>query len=119
VNRWRRTAIALALAVTPGVISAASMAAPPRHKPPQAAALPIPPIPPANAPRAFLAPTPNLDFIRPTSSARALGPQISPKLFLDRSYDPSQGFLPGSRVDNEPERQHLPTAEFNVSVPLQ
>lgn len=81
--------------------------------------LPVPPIPPTDAPSFGLAPVPDPNFIPPLLSNPGGGARFAPKLFVDKSFDPSQGFLPGSRIDSEPERQHLPTPGFNVLVPLQ
>lgn len=80
-------------------------------------ALPVPPIPPFNAPADHAAPVPNIDARVPAAPYSA-EPSVDVRLYRARTYDPSVGFVPGSRYQNSEDRKPIQTPGFVVSVPL-
>jgi hypothetical protein len=79
--------------------------------------LPVPPIPPLNAPLAEIAPVPNADARAPVAP-EAESATVDVKLYRARLYDPSLGFAPGSRYQTAEDRKPIQTPGFSISVPL-
>jgi len=80
--------------------------------------LPIPPLPPEHLPAMETAPVPNFDAQAP-SAAPSADPSINVKLYRAQSFDPSQGFTPGSRFQTNEDRKPIQTPGLSVSVPIQ
>ena len=78
--------------------------------------LPVPPVPPADAP-ADEAPVPNIDA-RPPAARSSDGPSVDVRLYRSKPYDPSLGFAPGSRYQSTEDRKPIQTPGISVSVPL-
>jgi hypothetical protein len=93
-------------------------AAPARHTP-----LPVPPIPPAHPPTDGRAPTPDQDAAAP-SVPETDGLRITPRLLQAptsrNSFDPSLGYVDGSRWQDDPlaDRRLMPSPGFNVLIPF-
>jgi hypothetical protein len=84
--------------------------------------LPLPPIPPAHPPNEGPAPTPDRDAAAPLPPSSD-GPTIAPRFLRVPSYqhnfDQSQGYVSGSRREEDPsDRRLLPAPGFNLRVPL-
>ncbi len=79
--------------------------------------LPVPPIPPANAPLADSAPVPNIDVHGPVAKVSE-EPTVDVKVYPAKTYDPSLGFAPGSRYQTTEDRKPVQTPGLIVSVPL-
>jgi hypothetical protein len=79
--------------------------------------LPVPPIPPANPPPGDAAPLPNFDAVGPLAPASDQ-PSVYVRLYRNKMYDPSVGFVPGSRFQTNEDKKPLQTPGFSVSVPL-
>jgi hypothetical protein len=91
-------------------VSSASVAAP-------AEQLPVPPIPPDNLRFAETAPVPDPDAQAPVP-APSNDPSVDVRLYRSNTYDPSQGFAPGSRFQTTEDRKPIQTPGFSISVPL-
>ena len=79
--------------------------------------LPVPPTPPPHPPVDEIAPVPNFDArapIAPVSEKTT----VDVRLYRARTYDPSVGFVPGSRYQTNEDRKPIQTPGFSVSVPL-
>lgn len=79
--------------------------------------LPLPPIPPLNAPSSELAPMPDHDIRAPRSPTQTV--QLRPEVFSAERPDTSLGFAPGSRYQTADERRPLQTPGLRLTVPLQ
>ncbi len=79
--------------------------------------LPIPPLPPANLPVNEAAPVPDVDAVGPIAPASDKT-TVNVKLYRNRMYDPSVGFVPGSRFQTAEDRKPIQTPGFSISVPL-
>lgn len=79
--------------------------------------LPLPPIPPLNAPSSELAPMPDLDVRAPRSPTQTV--RLRPEVFSSERPDTSLGFAPGSRYQTADERRPLQTPGLRLTVPLQ
>jgi hypothetical protein len=79
--------------------------------------LPTPPIPPEHPPGDEIAPMPNVDARAPVVVASD-APSIDVRLYRNRPYDPSLGFAPGSRYQNNEDRKPIQTPGLSISVPL-
>ena len=80
--------------------------------------LPLPPMPPDNAPTDTAAPIPDSGLRAPLTLANA-DPQVKLRLYRLRRPDGSMGFLPGSRFETSEERKAIQTPGISLSVPLQ
>jgi hypothetical protein len=80
--------------------------------------LPLPPLPPTHPPSDVAAPMPNADAHGPVTIA-STDPRLEVELYRNRSYDPSQGFVPGSRFQTSEDRKPIQTPGFSIRVPLQ
>jgi hypothetical protein len=80
--------------------------------------LPIPPIPPVHQFLTEAAPVPNVDAAAPVAPASDKT-TVYMRLYRNRMYDPSVGFVPGSRFQTAEDRKPIQTPGFSVSVPLQ
>ena len=78
---------------------------------------PTPPIPPEHPRLAEAAPVPDVDAAAPVTPASDK-PSVFVKLYRNRMYDPSVGFVPGSRYQTSEDRKPIQTPGFSVSVPL-
>jgi hypothetical protein len=79
--------------------------------------LPVPPVPPDIPPIADAAPVPNPDAAEPvTPSSDA--PSVNVRMYRARMYDPSVGFVPGSRYESSEDRKPIQTPGLSISVPL-
>jgi hypothetical protein len=79
--------------------------------------LPVPPIPPRVPPLADAAPVPNVNAeapVRPDSN----GPSVNVRLYRAKTYDPSVGFVPGSRFESTEDRKAIQTPGLSIDVPL-
>jgi hypothetical protein len=79
--------------------------------------LPVPPIPPADLPPMETAPVPNIEAQAP-ATPESVAPSINVKLYRAQSFDPSQGFTPGSRFQTNEDRKPIQTPGLSVSVPI-
>jgi hypothetical protein len=79
--------------------------------------LPVPPIPPNIAPIADAAPVPNPDAEAPVTPSSD-EPSVNVRLYRVRMYDPSAGFVPGSRYQSSEDRKPIQTPGLSISVPL-
>jgi hypothetical protein len=85
--------------------------------------LPVPPIPPAHLPTDGRAPTPDPD-LAPPSVQESEGPRITPRILrapsFHNSFDPSQGYVDGSRWQDDPvgDRRLLPSPGLNLLIPF-
>lgn len=79
--------------------------------------VPTPPIPPENPRVGEAAPVPDVDAAAPVSPASEKT-SVFVKLYRNRTYDPSVGFVPGSRYQTSEDRKPIQTPGFSVSVPL-
>jgi hypothetical protein len=79
--------------------------------------LPVPPIPPRIPPIADAAPVPNPDAEAPATPSSD-EPSVNVQLYRARMYDPSVGFVPGSRYQSTEDRKPIQTPGFSISVPL-
>jgi hypothetical protein len=82
-----------------------------------AADLPVPPLPPANPPPGDAAPVPNFDAAGPLVPDSDQ-PSVYVRLYRNKMYDPSTGFVPGSRFQTSEDKKPIQTPGFSVSVPL-
>jgi hypothetical protein len=94
------------------------LAAAPAHPGP----MPVPPIPPAHPPTDGPAPTPDQDAAAP-SVPEFDGPRITPRILqapsFHNSFDPSQGYVNGSRWKDDPlADRRLPSPGFNLLIPF-
>jgi hypothetical protein len=95
------------------------LAAAPVHRGP----FPVPPIPPALPSGGEPAPTPDQNAAAPAAPVSD-GVRITPRLLqaptFHNSYDPSQGYLSGSRWQDDPaeDRRLTPSPGFNVVIPF-
>jgi hypothetical protein len=84
---------------------------------------PVPPIPPAHPPTDGPAPTPDQDAAAPPQP-ESDGPRFTPTILqvptFHNSYDPSQGYVSGSRWQDDPlaDRRLTPSPGFNLEIPL-
>ena len=79
--------------------------------------LPVPPLPPSVPPIGDAAPVPNLNAeapVAPSSDEMSVNVQ----LYRVRMYDPSAGFVPGSRYQSTEDRKPIQTPGLSFSVPL-
>lgn len=79
--------------------------------------LPLPPSPPEHLPVADAAPVPNVNLQAPVTPAKNEA-SVDVKLYRAKMYDPSLGFVPGSRYQSSEDRKPIQTPGFSVSVPL-
>ena len=80
--------------------------------------LPVPPIPPEHPDLGDNAPVPNIDAREPAMPVSS-APTVDVRFFRVKRYDPSQGFVPGSRYQSTEDRKAIQTPGLTVSVPLQ
>lgn len=85
--------------------------------PAMASDLPVPPPPPLHPPSGDIAPVPDLDA-RPPAAPASDKTTVDVRLYRARTYDPSVGFVPGSRYQTSEERKPIQTPGFSISVPL-
>jgi hypothetical protein len=78
---------------------------------------PVPPVPPAHPPVSEAAPVPNFDAAGPLAPLSDK-PSVYVKLYRNSMYDPSVGFVPGSRFQTTEDRKPIQTPGFSISVPL-
>jgi hypothetical protein len=83
-----------------------------------AVVLPVPPIPPAGGPADGAAPVPNLSLEAP-DAGQPDTVRLAPTFFSLPQYNASQGFPPGSRIQELPGHRDPLRAGFTLSVPLQ
>jgi hypothetical protein len=79
--------------------------------------LPVPPIPPNLPQIADAAPVPNPDAEAPVTPSSD-EPSVNVRMYRIRMYDPSAGFVPGSRYQSTEDRKPIQTPGFSISVPL-
>jgi hypothetical protein len=79
--------------------------------------LPVPPIPLAHPPLAEAAPVPNIDAVAPIDPTSEKT-SVHVKLYRNRMFDPSVGFVPGSRFQTSEDQKPIQTPGFSVRVPL-
>ena len=79
---------------------------------------PVPPIPPDHSSLAETAPIPNADAQAP-AAPQSTSASVDVKLYRMRPYDPSYGFAPGSRYQDNEERKPIQTPGLIISVPIQ
>jgi hypothetical protein len=79
--------------------------------------LPLPPIPPRISVVAAAAPVPNPNAEAPIAP-ESDEPSLSVRLYRAKSYDPSAGFVPGSRYQSNEDRKVIQTPGFSINVPL-
>ncbi len=79
--------------------------------------LPVPPIPPDIPPLADAAPVPNIDAQAPVTLTPDQ-PSVNVRLYRAKTYDPSAGFVPGSRYQSTEDRKPIQTPGFSINVPL-
>jgi hypothetical protein len=79
--------------------------------------LPVPPLPPGQAPADLAAPVPDNDLRNPVV-ASSDSPSFALKFYRARPYDPGMGFAPGSRYQTNEDRKPIQTPGLSVSVPL-
>ena len=79
--------------------------------------LPVPPIPPRIPQIADAAPVPNPDAEAPVPLSSD-EPSFNVRLYRVRMYDPSAGFVPGSRYQSTEDRKPIQTPGLSISVPL-
>lgn len=82
-----------------------------------AAALPLPPTPPATPPLNEAAPVP--DFTQRGPSAARDSVQVGVQVMRSERPDTSLAFTPGSRYQPYEERKPLQTPGIRITVPLQ
>jgi hypothetical protein len=80
--------------------------------------LPVPPIPPEHPPLADAAPVPNVNAEAPVTPTSGK-PSVNVTVYRVTLYDPSMGFVPGSRYQSSEDRKPIQTPGFSVSVPLE
>jgi hypothetical protein len=85
--------------------------------PARATDLPVPPTPPQTLPAGETAPVPNVAAHAPIAPLLERT-TVDVRLYRARTYDPSVGFVPGSRYQTSEERKPIQTPGFVVSVPL-
>jgi hypothetical protein len=94
-----------------------SLAAAPAHQ----GALPIPPIPPDQLPTDGPAPTPDRDAA-PPSTPPSEGTRIVPRLVRVPTYandfDRSEGYINGSRLQQDSDRRIAPSPGFDLQIPI-
>jgi hypothetical protein len=84
---------------------------------------PVPPIPPAHPPTDGPAPMPNQDAAAPLVP-QSDGPKFTPTILraptFHNSFDPSQGYVNGSRWQDDPsaDRRLAPAPGFNFEIPF-
>jgi hypothetical protein len=84
---------------------------------------PVPPIPPAHLPTDGAAPTPNQDAAAPPVPEFD-GPKFTPTILraptFHNGFDPSQGYVNGSRWQDDPSenRRMMPSPGFNLEIPF-
>jgi hypothetical protein len=79
--------------------------------------LPIPPIPPEHPPLAEVAPIPDVDARAPVI-LESEAPSVDVRLYRAKAFDPSMGFVPGSRYQTNEDRKPIQTPGLSISVPL-
>lgn len=79
--------------------------------------LPVPPVPPDMPRLADAAPVPNVDAQAPVTPPSD-EPSVNVRLYRAKTYDPSAGFVPGSRYQSTEDRKPIQTPGFSISVPL-
>jgi hypothetical protein len=84
--------------------------------------LPVPPIPPIHPPTDGPAPIPDRNVAAP-SAPLSDGPKITPQFVRVPTYptnfDYSQGYVSGSRQQEEPaDRRLMPSPGFNIELPF-
>jgi hypothetical protein len=79
--------------------------------------LPVPPVPPSIPPIADAAPVPNPDAAEPATPTSD-APSVNVRMYRARTYDPSVGFVPGSRYESSEDRKPIQTPGLSISVPL-
>jgi len=79
--------------------------------------LPVPPLPPNLPPIGEAAPVPNVDAAAPVAPSSD-EPTVNVRLYRVRMYDPSAGFVPGSRYQSTEDRKPIQTPGLSISVPL-
>ncbi len=82
-----------------------------------AESLPVPPLPPANLKMAQIAPVPDPDVQAPR--AQAVDLSLNVHFYRATTYDPSQGFTPGSRFQSSEDRKPIQTPGLSFSMPIQ
>jgi hypothetical protein len=78
---------------------------------------PVPPVPPDLPPLADAAPVPDINAKAPVTPASDQ-PSVNVRLYRAKTYDPSVGFVPGSRYQTSEDRKPIQTPGFSISVPL-
>jgi hypothetical protein len=89
--------------------------------------LPVPPIPPAGGPPDHPAPIPSLtveapgqDQVEAPGQDRRDSVRLAPSFFSSLGdYNASEGYTPGSRIEELPGRRDPVRAGFSLSVPIQ
>jgi hypothetical protein len=79
--------------------------------------MPVPPTPPNDPPLADAAPIPNRNAEAPAAPTSE-GPSVNVRLYRAQTYDPSVGFVPGSRYQSTEDRKPIQTPGFSINVPL-
>jgi hypothetical protein len=79
--------------------------------------LPVPPIPPARPPAAFLAPVPNPDAQAPNPTT-PLSPRVTVEDFRVNRPNPAFGYSPGSQYETSEEKRPIQTPGVAVQLPL-
>lgn len=103
MRRWRVAVMWITLAV-------AAQAA-------MAEGFPLPPTPPSHPPLGDNAPVPDTDATAPTRPVSE-GASVDVRFYRVRQFDPSLGFVPGSRYQSTEDRKAIQTPGFSISVPL-
>ena len=81
--------------------------------------LPVPPIPPAGGPPDRAAPLPSLTLEAPGQD-QPDSVRLAPSFFSSLGdYNASEGYTPGSRIEELPGRRDPVRAGFSLSVPIQ
>jgi hypothetical protein len=80
--------------------------------------LPIPPLPPPQVPLTEIAPLPDPNAQAPVTPGSDQA-SLNVKFYRAKTYDPSEGFTPGSRYQTSEDRKPIQTPGLSVSVPIQ
>jgi hypothetical protein len=80
--------------------------------------LPVPPIPPAGGPPDSAAPLPSLS-LEAHDANQPGSVRVAPTFFSLDSYSQSQGYTPGSQIDELPGHRQPVRAGLSLSIPLQ
>jgi hypothetical protein len=81
--------------------------------------LPVPPIPPAGGPPDHAAPVPSLTLEAP-GQGQPNNVRLAPSFFSSLgNYNASEGYTPGSRIEELPGRRDPVRAGLSLSVPIQ